>query len=151
MIINYPTKHTILSSPVTFRKGAIRILQTWYKANKKHTYNQNKQLLHNLAKFYKTSISVFNTPTKNGDCYIPKQKMICLSGDSLITALHEFAHHLYGPSETTACRWSIWLFKKAFPESYNKLTFKRHMLVRKQFYAKKTHSCQYDDTPTTTG
>jgi len=47
---------------------------------------------------------------------------------SIISTLHEFAHYRFGGSELTACRFSVWLFKEAFPESYAKLTWDGHML-----------------------
>ena len=40
---------------------------------------------------------------------------------SIISILHEFAHHLHGPNEQTACAWSIQLFKKCFYKSFIKL------------------------------
>lgn len=50
---------------------------------------------------------------------------------SIISTLHELAHHLYGPSELSACRWSVWLFKECFPGLYKKLEWKGHLLTKK--------------------
>lgn len=49
---------------------------------------------------------------------------------SLITLLHELGHHFYGESELQACRFSVWLFREAFPKSYAKLEWDGHVLKR---------------------
>ena len=63
--------------------------------------------------------------------YIPETKTICVNKTlSIISTLHEFGHHLYGKSELKACRFSVWLFKSAFPKTYRKLKWKGHMLKK---------------------
>ena len=49
---------------------------------------------------------------------------------SIITTLHELYHYLYGGSELEACRFSVWLFREAFPKAYARLVWDGHMLVR---------------------
>lgn len=49
---------------------------------------------------------------------------------SLLTLLHELGHHFYGESELQACRFSVWLFRAAFPRSYAKLEWDGHTLKR---------------------
>jgi len=49
---------------------------------------------------------------------------------SLLTLLHELGHHFYGDSELLACRFSVWLFREAFPKSYAKLEWDGHVLKR---------------------
>lgn len=49
---------------------------------------------------------------------------------SIISILHEFAHHLHGPNEKTACAWSTQLFKKCFPKSFAKLKWQDNLLVK---------------------
>lgn len=62
-------------------------------------------------------------------CYIPTVQAIILRGRlSVVTYLHEFAHHLYGNSEQIACRWSVNLFRRCFPKSWQKLRFEGHMV-----------------------
>jgi hypothetical protein len=46
---------------------------------------------------------------------------------SVVTFLHEFAHAL-GRDERGACRWSINLFRRAFPEQYARLQADGHTL-----------------------
>lgn len=62
--------------------------------------------------------------------YRPSDQTIMLDHNrpSIISALHELGHHLYGDSELQACRFSVWLFKEAFPKSYAKLRWEGHML-----------------------
>lgn len=49
---------------------------------------------------------------------------------SIISTLHELGHVLYGTSELEACRFSVWLFRAAFPRAYDKLVWEGHMLKR---------------------
>jgi hypothetical protein len=50
---------------------------------------------------------------------------------SVVTFLHEFAHAL-GRDERGACRWSINLFRRVFPEQYTRLQADGHTLRRTQ-------------------
>lgn len=63
-------------------------------------------------------------------CFLAGQNKIWLKDRSIITALHETAHAMYGPSELKACSWSIKLFKTMFPEEYEKLHWEGHMLKK---------------------
>jgi len=49
---------------------------------------------------------------------------------SVVTYLHEFAHAL-GRGERGACRWSINLFRRVFPEQYARLRADGHTLRRR--------------------
>ena len=49
---------------------------------------------------------------------------------SVVTFLHEFAHAL-GRDEHGACRWSINLFRRVFPEQYARLRADGHTLRRR--------------------
>lgn len=62
-----------------------------------------------------------------GSFYMPALNAMYLRGrPSVVTCLHEFAHAL-GKGEFEACRWSLWLFRKVFPESFARLNFVGHM------------------------
>ena len=53
--------------------------------------------------------------------YLRREHRIVLVGKlSVITFLHEFGHAL-GYGEREACRWSINLFRKCFPQQYSNL------------------------------
>ena len=66
-------------------------------------------------------------------CCIPALGTIILRGRlSVITALHEIAHFLYGSSEHRACAWSLRLFRDCFPRSWSRLDFVGHMATRQR-------------------
>lgn len=49
---------------------------------------------------------------------------------SILSTLHELGHHLFGASELDACRFSVWLFRAAFPNAYDQLEWDGHTLRR---------------------
>jgi hypothetical protein len=49
---------------------------------------------------------------------------------SVVVFLHEFAHTL-GHGEVGACKWSLNLFKRYWPKSFEKLDHRGHMLYKK--------------------
>lgn len=51
---------------------------------------------------------------------------------SIISCLHEIGHLLHGGSELDACRYSVHLFKEAFPRSYAQLMWRGHVLVKRK-------------------
>jgi hypothetical protein len=72
---------------------------------------------------------------RNGS-YCPGTRTITLfgarrSGVSVVTYLHEFAHAMFGASERYACTWSINLYARIFPRSFERMEFRGHMLVRR--------------------
>lgn len=74
------------------------------------------------------------TPIGEEWAYRPEAKQILAQTEnpSIISALHELAHHLTGASETEACRFSIGIFIKCFPKTYAKLEWHGHMLKKPQ-------------------
>jgi hypothetical protein len=62
--------------------------------------------------------------------YVPSEQKIVLGKLSVVTFLHEFAHAL-GKDERQACIWSINLFKRCFPNSFDRCDALGHMLVRR--------------------
>lgn len=128
----YPTKAEILAKPVRFREETIRLIESWKSFHwPNSTKKEIQYLLLILAELYQKPLTTirFNSDIISS-CYNPKIQTIFLKDTSLITALHEFAHHIYGRSEFQACRWSIWLFAKVFPEDFKKLTWKGHLLIK---------------------
>jgi len=64
--------------------------------------------------------------------FIPAHNRIVLVGKlSVVTYLHEFAH-ARGMGERGACRWSINVFRRIFPDQYARLISRGHMLIRPQ-------------------
>lgn len=63
-----------------------------------------------------------------GSTYSPGSQTVTLRGRlSVVSALHEFAHHR-GMGERAACRWSINLFGRVFPEQFARCEHAGHML-----------------------
>ena len=137
----YPTREKIINNPLIHKKEAVKTVKKWkekvWKPIRKSDNRQKKFealeiLAKKLGKTYNNPIGSVtyneNAPTCS---YNPITKTIAINGSlSIISTLHEFAHHLHGHSELKACRWSIYMFKSVFPEAFKKLKWKRHMLVR---------------------
>lgn len=132
----YPTKKEILTYKPDF-KGEVKILKTWKKSFYKNWNKKNNQeklgnltnLINFLANLHKTKVQIKTIEGTDSSCYNPRLKTIFIDNSlSIITTLHEFGHHLFGPDETQACRWSIHLFKKVFPKTFEKLRWEGHML-----------------------
>lgn len=63
--------------------------------------------------------------------YCPSTRTITLHGKlSVITLLHEWAHYKFGGDEYQACRWSLNLFHRCFPISWERLQFEGHVARR---------------------
>lgn len=132
----YPTRAQILARPVTFRRSTRTLLRTWKREfrGRRRTNQAIEQLLVDLARLYRTPVTVRFTDTRiPSPFYNSETQTIVLDGTrpSVVSSLHEFAHHLFGPSELTACRWSVWLFRRTFPRTYRRLAWNGHMLVRR--------------------
>ena len=50
---------------------------------------------------------------------------------SIISLLHELGHHIFGPSEFEACKYSIGIFKHCFPKEAEKLVWDGHLLRKR--------------------
>lgn len=138
----YPTPEEIMATEVTFKRSTIDIVNAWkdtnFKGWKQKTTQERteslKRLASDLLQAYSISASV---DAEEGAPYQfdPYENRIMLdsSHPSIISTLHEVCHAIYGPSEKQACRWSVWLFKKTFPKSFDKLQFapNSHLLVQK--------------------
>lgn len=135
----YPTKEKILNKPIKHRREIINIVKNWKidewlearSSNPREKFEAIKFLLNNIALAYSKQVNVEFVPEILSCCYRPETRTISINHTvSIISALHELAHHLFGASELKACRWSIWLFKKTFPIAYSKLVWKQHLLIR---------------------
>ena len=62
-------------------------------------------------------------------CFDQNADTIHLTGFSVITYLHEFGHAL-GKDEVDACVWSVNLFRRVFPRSFERCQFDGHMVVQ---------------------
>ena len=94
------------------------------------------RLLHrNLCRIYGRETSLLSRRLdgsfSGSSSYCPSCDVITLRGKlSVVTYLHEFAHAL-GKGERGACRWSIHLFRRCFPEQFARCRSEGHVLRRR--------------------
>lgn len=135
----YPTKEEILVKKPKFKKGTIHVVKAWKRNNiKGWKYKTAEEKFKALKSLIKGLEDVYENPVKeviagDDDMYDVKDKSIYITKDrpSIISALHEFGHHILGASELKACIFSVWLFKICFPGLYAKLEWSDHLLVKR--------------------
>lgn len=139
---SYPTPEEIMESEVKFKQSTIDIVNAWKSTNfrgwKQKSSPERMESLSRLAteilQSYEKQIAVIASEDHDYS-FVPGVNTIYLDAmhPSIISTLHEVCHAIYGPSEKQACRWSVWLFKKTFPKSFDKLQFapNSHLLVKK--------------------
>lgn len=139
----YPSATEILRKNHKHRPTVIKAVkawkrEVWYPAragDHEARFKAIEELVVRLAKdFYDKPVKVVWKPdaVNSSSFYTPKNETITICGEpSIVTALHELAHHLFGESEDKACKWSVHLFRKTFPKAFGELHFSGHMLTRK--------------------
>lgn len=139
----YPTREEILAYRPIPPPQLTKLFRAWKrdiwlpygrKSSNPAKYLLISSLVNRIAvEIYNKPVEVMYIPTfPLGTCYQIEQKRIILTDPpSILSALHELGHHLYGESELDACRFSVHLFKEEFPKSFAKLTWKGHQLVKK--------------------
>lgn len=71
------------------------------------------------------------TGDSGASCYSPATRTITMRGRlSMISLTHEWSHFRHGRSERKACHWSLNLFRRCFPTSWQRLRFEGHMVRR---------------------
>jgi len=135
----YPDKETILAEEQKHKPEIIKAVRQWkretWKEVKRGTdeekFNALSGLCHKMAEIYRKPLSVIFSPEAPSCSYSPVNHTISINSSlSIISAMHEFAHHIFGADETKACKWSVWLFKKTFPKAYEQLEWQGHLLVK---------------------
>lgn len=134
----YPTKEEILKVDIKIKPVVLDVVLSWKKEFLSDWKNTPKDVQIGRLKVLILSICVIgyskylNVKEGKSYCYDPKQMTVYQDKDnpSILSALHEAAHHLFGKSELKACRWSIKLFKTCFPGLFNKLHWKGHLLIK---------------------
>lgn len=133
----YPTKEEILQAKIEYSPEELEYTETWkntyWRKARKHKKIEVRiyalaWLIQILASFHQQKIEVSYRPDLGSACYDRAENTIHLINDSIISALHELAHVLYGSSELMACAWSVQLFRKIFPKAYKKLKWHGHQL-----------------------
>lgn len=140
MIAKYPTKEEILAYKYTPDKRTVRILEDWKKESWKEAKDKDIRFKRmSLARLIEElNLSYDNVETAHVDVtdlptcfYKPDTRTIYLDNSgSIISALHEYGHHLFGGEELMACVFSVNLFKEVFPKAYAKLRWEGHMLKK---------------------
>jgi hypothetical protein len=139
---NYPSPEQIMKNPVDFREDTLEAVREW---KKEYFDNMWKDLsndhrlmrLHTLVAKLSSVYGVSPSVERYDDHYAfnPSRNLISFDAahPSIISTLHEFRHAINGPDETSACRWSVHLFKQCFPKQFDQLMFKpgTHLLVKK--------------------
>lgn len=136
----YPTKEQILKKDPHIKMFVKEIILCWKKENTKDWRSIPNEGKIERLKYLILGIMTICYPSKkwphiidsNAYYYVPTAFEIHqdVNKPSIISALHELGHHLYGPSELKACRWSIYLFRTCFPEMYKKLKWSNHLLIK---------------------
>jgi len=139
-LIKYPSRKEIESTSIEINPKTIQAIKKWKKefyTKWHHNTNEAKinklnSLIYYIQKSEK-NIQPLKTRIGTEYKYDPDKKVIYhnLEKPSIISTLHELAHHVFGESELVACTWSIQAFKKSFPNSFSKLKWENHLLVKK--------------------
>lgn len=135
----YPkTVQEVLDDNIKFRKGTDEAIIKFKKSRPwaGDVKSKFRELNSDLAEVYgiQEPQLVFVDKFAYGSCYFPLGNLIILEKEkdgkyAVVVFLHEFGHAL-GKNEKKTCRWSINLFRKHFPGSYNKLVPKGHLLYK---------------------
>lgn len=129
----------VLDDHMKFKKGAVEVLQRF---KNKHVRDNSERFeaMVSLAAELSTIYEIATPSLKAEDCtpsgfsgassYAPETHEITMRGKlSIITFLHEFGHAL-GKNEWDATKWSVNLFRKVYPDEFEKLEANGHVLVR---------------------
>jgi len=136
----YPrTVRESIDDSMRFKRATVEAVKAFanakpWRGNVAVRLNKMREAARALAAAYGTTTPTIKA-TRGADCYSPSERTIYLNtsdgGPSVITFLHEFAHHL-GRDERGACRWSLNLFKRNFPRSFARLVPDGHTLRRRR-------------------
>lgn len=133
MPLNYPeTVAEVLDSDIRFHRRALRAVRKLahakpWRGSVRQRLDKFRHCAIDLASAY--DVTCPNVQIGVVDCYIPAAATIYLRRNcSVVSFLHEFAH-VRGMDERDACRWSINLFRKVFPRSFERCSQRGHLLV----------------------
>lgn len=137
---NYPDTVEEILQDRKYNPDVLRAMKRFRRSKPfRGTYQERKEkfrvLFEDLKAIYgKSELGLTLPRTESNDygngSYSPAGKHISLYGRlSVITFLHEFGHAL-GKDERKACQWSVNLFKRIFPKSFERCSFDGHMVRR---------------------
>ena len=134
----------VLDDTMRFNAAALRAVRAFAASQPwSGTVNRRKEqfrtLVHDLSIAYAIPEPELRFPvsfrsSSTGSCYLPNRHVIVLTKPSVCTVLHEWRHAWQYVtrgrcSERDACRWSINLFRKVWPDKYARLRHEGHMLM----------------------
>lgn len=151
---NYPqTVNEIIDDEMEYPEGVVEAVENW-KKKKLWGSSTNLERLIGLAEMAVELSLIYNIECplvkvdqsidldatvrdtklqKSGSSnYNLTTHMITMSGNlSIITFLHEYGHALQ-KGERSATAWSVNLFKRVFPNQFEKLDHSQHTLIRRR-------------------
>jgi hypothetical protein len=137
----YPaTVNEVLDETLRFKPAALSAVRAFARSRPwsgsiESRKDKFRRLNHDLSVAYgipepEVVFGVLDGTCSGASHYLSGVHQIVLMGKlSVVTYLHEFAH-ARGMGERGACRWSINLFRRCFPEQYSRLNHVGHLLRR---------------------
>lgn len=137
---NYPSSHDIetLMELISIDENIVMQMASWkhqrWKLAKTTIEKEQaiRELLYTIAELSNSPFERIVIDAESHSHYDPVDEVIHLKSDSIITALHELGHHLFGGQEIITCAWSNKLFRRVFPEEDAKLVWEGHLRVKKR-------------------
>jgi len=130
---DYPRSLAEVISDVNYKPETLRSLEAFKTSNPwkgiiPARMEKFQRLHEDLCSIYNVDVQICFDPSimlnesSGRSNYNPIDNMITLHGKlSVLTFLHEWGHVLKGRSEHKACRWSVNLFRKIFPDNFERL------------------------------
>ncbi len=138
---DYPeTVLEVVDADMRFKPAALRAVRRFAEANPwRGSLRERKQKFATLNRALAEAYGIeepalhfgrMDGGSSGGSYFVPALHQITLVGKlSVVTFLHEFGH-ARGMGERGACKWSINLFRRVFPQQYSRLVGRAHMLIR---------------------
>lgn len=131
----YPTKSEIQAHDQVHTPGDVQVLKQWkaeHYTSKWSTFDDKEKILSLawLAKQLVPGVNITDGEKWMTELGGEKSPRIVMDKNhpSIISTLHEVGHVLFGVSEHSACAYSVKLFAEVFPNEFNDLIWKGHML-----------------------
>lgn len=134
------TLEEILKEKPKLRDGTILIVKMWKTKHYKgwsdlgsdDKMQKLEELISSLVELYRKKQPKI---VRTGTSYYDKELETIYINEkhpSIVTTLHETAHHIFkNSSELTASRWSIWIYKEVFPITFKKMEWRDGQLKLK--------------------
>lgn len=140
-VVEYPRSVAeVLNDNIVYRKATLDALCRFkklrpFRGTAKEIEAKFRSLHKELCEIYGVSPRL-KFSMKTPSCYVPRSKTVIVQQESgrysVVAYLHEFRHALGTRNEYKTCEWSINLFRKVFPEHYEKLVPVGHLLVKSE-------------------